>query len=135
MGLFRKTLSLSTFGAVDFRSDKERAARYGKQGRNELRKQTELLESRAAPGDAHIGNGWNRVPAPPYVLLQSPPPAHRARWSVVVLEDLGPYSDQVREAVFDATGIDAAGPRALGWAPDDVAVALQALVNERGGRL
>ncbi|MGL5912020.1 MAG: hypothetical protein ACRCZP_18595 [Phycicoccus sp.] len=36
----RKTLSIFTFGLVDFWSDKERIARYTKQTRNEARKQT-----------------------------------------------------------------------------------------------
>jgi hypothetical protein len=37
MGLFRKMTSLSTLGAVDFRSDKERIARYTRQTRNAVR--------------------------------------------------------------------------------------------------
>jgi hypothetical protein len=38
MGLTRKTLSTFTLGAVDFRSDKQRTARYTKQTRNAARK-------------------------------------------------------------------------------------------------
>lgn len=38
MGLIRKALSVSTLGAVDFRSDKERAAAYAKGTRRAARK-------------------------------------------------------------------------------------------------
>jgi hypothetical protein len=37
MGLIRKSLSISTLGLVDFRSDRERTARYSKQTRNAAR--------------------------------------------------------------------------------------------------
>jgi hypothetical protein len=47
MGLFRKITSVSSLGAVDFRSDKERIARYAKQTRN-LQRQQQLLQQRAA---------------------------------------------------------------------------------------
>lgn len=43
MGLFRKTLSVSSFGLIDFRSDKERTARYTRQMRDEQRRQTAML--------------------------------------------------------------------------------------------
>lgn len=39
MGLFRKLTSIGTGGVVDFRSDKERIALYGRQTRNEIRRQ------------------------------------------------------------------------------------------------
>ena len=45
MGLFRKLTSISTMGAVDFRSDKERIAMYGRQTRNATR----AVHRRAAP--------------------------------------------------------------------------------------
>lgn len=51
MGLTRKLLSVSTLGAVDFRSDKERTARHTAKGARhsvkvskEAAKQTKLLE-------------------------------------------------------------------------------------------
>ncbi|MDX3525042.1 hypothetical protein P1P75_00880 [Streptomyces sp. ID05-39B] len=44
MGLFRKTLSVSTLGAVDFRSDKERTAAYTKATKKQAKKQTKLLK-------------------------------------------------------------------------------------------
>jgi hypothetical protein len=39
VGLIRKTMSISTMGLVDFRSDKERTARYTRQTRNATRAQ------------------------------------------------------------------------------------------------
>jgi type II secretory pathway pseudopilin PulG len=39
VGIIRKTMSLSTLGLVDFRSDKERTARYTRQTRNAARAQ------------------------------------------------------------------------------------------------
>ncbi len=44
MGLFRKMTSVSTLGAVDYRSDKERTAKYSKQGAKEARKQTAIMQ-------------------------------------------------------------------------------------------
>lgn len=44
MGLIRKAMSVSTLGAVDFRSDKERAAAYGKATKKEAKKQTKIME-------------------------------------------------------------------------------------------
>ena len=44
MGLFRKTTSLFTIGAVDWRSDKERVAAYGRGTRRRARKQTKILK-------------------------------------------------------------------------------------------
>lgn len=53
MGLIRKTLSAGTFGAVDFRSDKERIARKtaknaraAKKANKLLRKQNRILRNR-----------------------------------------------------------------------------------------
>jgi len=42
MGLFRKTLSLTTVGLVDFRSDKERIAAYTKDSAKQARRQTRM---------------------------------------------------------------------------------------------
>lgn len=41
MGVFRKITSISTLGLVDFRSDKERVARYARQTRNAVRAQSQ----------------------------------------------------------------------------------------------
>ena len=65
MGVFRKTSSLLTLGAIDFRSDKERTARYARQTRNAVRAQSRMQSQLAA------------MPGP----LQPPaPPAMPARW-------------------------------------------------------
>jgi hypothetical protein len=48
MGLFRKMTSLSTLGAVDFKSDKERTASYTKAAAKEAKEQTRLLRAQAA---------------------------------------------------------------------------------------
>jgi hypothetical protein len=47
MGLFRKISSLGTLGLIDFRSDKERIARYTKGSRKELRKQTRIMQQQS----------------------------------------------------------------------------------------
>ena len=47
MGLFRKTTSMMTFGAVDFRSDKERTAAYTKAVKKEAEEQTRLVRLQA----------------------------------------------------------------------------------------
>lgn len=44
MGLTRKLLSTTTVGLVDFRSDKERIAAYGKSTKRQAKKQTKLLK-------------------------------------------------------------------------------------------
>lgn len=47
MGLTRKVMSLSTLGAVDFRSDKERTAAYTKATKKQTKKQTKLMKQQA----------------------------------------------------------------------------------------
>ncbi len=47
MGLIRKSLSLTTLGAVDMRSDKERTAAYTKGARREAQKQTKIMQQQA----------------------------------------------------------------------------------------
>lgn len=54
MGLIRKITSVSSLGAVDFKSDKERTATYTKQTRNELRK----LNQGSSTGNASLGAPW-----------------------------------------------------------------------------
>ena len=44
MGLTRKAMSLFSAGAVDWRSDKERAAAYTRGTRRQARKQTKILK-------------------------------------------------------------------------------------------
>jgi hypothetical protein len=50
VGLFRKSLSMTTLGAVDWRSDKERVARSARLTKREAKKQTKLLEEIAKQG-------------------------------------------------------------------------------------
>lgn len=61
MGFMRKVTSVSTFGLVDYRSDKERQARYAKQQRDAQREQLKLEKERdkraAAPPQAQPA-GW-----------------------------------------------------------------------------
>jgi hypothetical protein len=82
MGLFRKMTSLSTLGAVDFRSDKERSARNTGRTANEAKKQTLLMRQQMASAQgtrsqvAYPGPGtprptWNPPVAPP--VPQGPP--------------------------------------------------------------
>lgn len=44
MGIFRKVTSMGTAGLVDFRSDKERTARYTKGSKKEAKKQTAIMQ-------------------------------------------------------------------------------------------
>jgi hypothetical protein len=44
VGLTRKLMSLSTLGAVDMRSDKERTAAYTRASKNEAKKQTKMMK-------------------------------------------------------------------------------------------
>ena len=47
MGLTRKTMSLFSMGAVDWRSDKERTAAYTRGIRHQARKQTKILKQQS----------------------------------------------------------------------------------------
>lgn len=60
MGLMRKITSVSTFGLVDYRSDKERAARYAKQTRDAAREQVKLAKKQAEqqPAPTAPAPGW-----------------------------------------------------------------------------
>jgi hypothetical protein len=55
MGLIRKITSVSSLGAVDFKSDKERIATYTKQTRNELRK----LNQDSSAGNHSLTSPWS----------------------------------------------------------------------------
>lgn len=48
MGIIRKSLSMTTAGLVDFRSDKERIARSTRHSAHEMRKQTEMMRQELA---------------------------------------------------------------------------------------
>lgn len=47
MGVIRKSASVLTFGLIDFRSDKERTARYTKKTLEQVEEQTQLLRESA----------------------------------------------------------------------------------------
>lgn len=49
MGLFRKLTSAATLGAVDFRSDKERTARYTKQQLKLMKQQARMQKQGQQP--------------------------------------------------------------------------------------
>lgn len=60
MGLTRKFTSAMTLGAVDFRSDKERTARYTRQTRNAVRQQKKNVAPSApvSPVPTYAPPGW-----------------------------------------------------------------------------
>lgn len=72
MGIIRKTLSLSTVGLVDFRSDKERAAAYGRGTRTQAKKQTKLMRQQLAAQEAAA---QQMMPAPAVIPVLAPAPA------------------------------------------------------------
>ncbi|MCU1592467.1 MAG: hypothetical protein JWP11_3723 [Frankiales bacterium] len=77
MGLTRKIMSMSTLGAVDFRSDKERTAAYTRATRNEQRKQTSIMRKQAKGArPQQWPNGWGPQ-QPPALPVSAPgrPPA------------------------------------------------------------
>lgn len=77
MGIIRKTMSLSTAGLIDFRSDKERAAAYGRGTRTEARKQTKLMQQQLAAQQAAAQAASTPVALPMPVQAPAPqlPPA------------------------------------------------------------
>ncbi len=99
VGLIRKTMSISTLGLVDFRSDKERTARYTRQTRNATRAQVaqnmqalELQREMLAQNHVqHVEAQAQRIaPLTPQAVLgpAGPPPAGPpAGW----------YPDQARQ--------------------------------------
>ena len=98
MGIIRKTMSVSTAGLIDFRSDKERAAAYGKGTRKEARKQTKLMEQQLAVQQAAATQA---VAAPVAVPMPVPAQAPAPQ-----LPPAGWYQDANNPAVnrwFDGT--------------------------------
>lgn len=96
MGIIRKTMSVSTAGLIDFRSDKERTAAYGKGVRKEAKKQTKLMQQQLAAQQASA-----QPPAPAHAPMPVPvqPPTPQ-------LPPAGWYQDANNPAVnrwFDGT--------------------------------
>ena len=83
MGLIRKTMSLGTLGMVDFRSDKERTAKYTRQTRNATRAAVaqnmaalELQRQQRAEHHVHHIEAQAQAIAPIYsqAIFGTPPP-------------------------------------------------------------
>jgi hypothetical protein len=74
MGLIRKTLSASTLGLVDFRSDKERIARSGRRTDKGIQQQNKLI---AEQNKLIAAVPQQPAPAP---ARQAPPAALPAGW-------------------------------------------------------
>lgn len=93
MGLFRKMTSLSTLGAVDFKSDKERTASYTKASAKQAKEQTRLMREQA---EAARAAARSVTPAP---AASTPAPAPQ-------LPPAGWYADQQDPSMdrwFDGT--------------------------------
>ena len=80
MGLTRKIMSVSTLGAVDYRSDKERTAAYTKAAKKQAKEQTKLLKQQ----NEIIASQQYAAPAPTAPVQAAapvpPPPAVPAGW-------------------------------------------------------
>lgn len=78
MGLIRKVTSMGTAGLVDFRSDKERTAKYTKASKKEGRRQTAIMQQQLRLQQQAANQP---VPVQPPVLLPPPaPPVTPAGW-------------------------------------------------------
>jgi hypothetical protein len=79
VGLIRKTMSMGTFGLVDFRSDKERTARYIRHTRNAVRAQSQMQaqlaqqEAEAAYRQAALAQQQMNFAAAQLAVTQNPP--------------------------------------------------------------
>ena len=103
MGLMRKMMSVSTMGAVDFRSDKERTAAYTKAAKKEAKEQTRLMRLQAAQQAAQMRAMEQAQRAQEQAVQQSPAPASP---QAPQLPPAGWYPDQVDASLvrwFDGT--------------------------------
>ena len=80
MGLFRKTTSMMTLGAVDFRSDKERTAAYTKAVKKEAKEQTRLMRLQALQQAAQHRAREARAPEALAVVPPAAPQLPPAGW-------------------------------------------------------
>jgi hypothetical protein len=88
--------SLSTMGLVDYRSDKERIAKYGRQSRDALRQQTKYLAQQAAMPVAPAA--LPTIPTTPLV----PPGAPAPQWNGTVWQAWN--AGQNRWMIWDGYG-------------------------------
>lgn len=98
MGLFRKTTSAFTAGAVDFRSDKERIARNTKAGAKAVKKQNQLLKQQMKQQERLAAAQASTAPA---VAAASP----------ATVAPRSSSSPQAKPGWYD----DAAHPEVLRW--------------------
>ncbi len=99
MGLTRKLMSVSTMGAVDFRSDKERTAAYTQAAKREAKKQTQLMRQMAQQQAAAAAQQQYAQPAPAPMPMPMPMPMPQ-------LPPAGWYPDQADTSMvrwFDGT--------------------------------
>lgn len=78
MGIIRKTMSVSTGGLVDFRSDKERTAAYTKGARKQAKQQTKLMAQQNEILAAQTQHAMMQPVGPPPMPPQ--PAAQPAAW-------------------------------------------------------
>jgi hypothetical protein len=80
VGLFRKMTSLSTLGAVDFKSDKERTSSYTKAAAKEAKEQTRLMRLQAAQEALRLRARQEAQSAPQPVAPMPVPQLPPAGW-------------------------------------------------------
>jgi hypothetical protein len=85
MGLMRKMTSISTLGLVDYRSDKERIAKYTRQTRNATRaalaQNAKSLNNQSNQlAQAHVHHVETQVTAHQLAPQQAPPQGPPAGW-------------------------------------------------------
>ncbi len=103
MGLMRKMMSVSTMGAVDFRSDKERTAAYTKAAKKQAKEQTQLMRQQAAQQAAHM-RAMEQAQRAPHQAVQQP--VAPALAPAPQLPPAGWYPDQANASLlrwFDGT--------------------------------
>lgn len=75
MGLIRKAMSVSTLGAVDMRSDKERTAAYAKSTKKQAKAQTRIMRAALADQKAARNDMPGAVQPPAPSPWSTPMPA------------------------------------------------------------
>lgn len=86
MGIFRKIASVSTLGAIDFRSAKDRTAAYSRGTRTQARKQTKIMvkadrrERKAARQAKALDNAYRTAPRDTTGQPGIRPPTYQPGW-------------------------------------------------------